>query len=231
MVIYEIEKTGSGSINEDILMNQLDKNISPIYGSCFGEEYHVSVTLHDDTYLPCVALRHLGKAIDFVYNELHKTIQVGITSKTVLNQKDVQQHEIENLLQNNTIHLSDIKKIEKCKFSFPEMFLKKLKFQPTHYFLVKFKDGSFANFRYNTGLFYELPENKNFEEILEVYDSELILQNGDIIKLKNFSDLANNQSLLRKVYVQKPSFCCYFGGTWNEKDFNDKLKKVRKNFR
>ncbi len=36
--------------------------------------------------------------------------------------------------------------------------------------------------------YYELPEDKNFEEIQEVYDSELILKNGNIIKLKNLSD-------------------------------------------
>ncbi|WP_330745899.1 hypothetical protein [Chryseobacterium sp. CP-77] len=230
MVIYEIEETGLG-MNDDRLMNQLDKNIVPNYNSYFGEEYHVSVTLQDDTYLPCVALRHLGKAIDLLYDELHKPVNIGITSRRALNQEDVQRDKIENLLQGNIIHLSDIKKIEKCKFSFPEMFLKRLKFQPTNFFLAKFKDGSFENFRSNMGLFYELPEDKNFEEIQEVYDSELILKNGNIIKLKNLSDWGNNQSLLKKIYVNKPYFCCYFGGTWNEKDFNDKLKKVRKNFK
>lgn len=158
-------------------------------------------------------------------------MHVGITSKRVRDQEDVQRHKIESLLQNNIIHLSDIKKIEKCKFSFPEVFLKKLKFQPTNFFLAKFKDGSFENFRSSMELFYELPENKNFEEILEVYDSQLILKNGDIIKLKNLSDWGNNQTLLKKVHVNKPYFCCYFGGTWNEKDFNDKLEKVRKDFR
>ncbi|WP_278353180.1 hypothetical protein [Chryseobacterium gleum] len=230
MVIYEIEETGLG-MNDDMLMNQLDKNIVPNYNSYFGEEYHVSVTLLDDTYLPCVALRHLGKAIDLIYGELHKPVLRGITSRRAVNQEDVQRDKIENLLQSNIIYLSDIKKIEKCKFSFPEMFLKRLKFQPTNFFLAKFKDGSFENFRSNMGLFYELPEDKNFEEIQEVYDSELILKNGNIIKLKNLSDWGNNQSLLRKIYVNKPYFCCYFGGTWNENDFNDKLKKVRRNFK
>lgn len=42
----------------------------------------------------------------------------------------------------------------------------------------------FENFRSNMGLFYELPEDKNFQEIQEVYDSELILEHGNIIKLK-----------------------------------------------
>lgn len=35
MVIYEIEETGLG-MNDDMLMNQLDKNIVPNYNSYFG---------------------------------------------------------------------------------------------------------------------------------------------------------------------------------------------------
>ncbi|MFC3160278.1 hypothetical protein SAMN05443633_102411 [Chryseobacterium arachidis] len=230
MIIYEIEKDIEGTIHEDILMNRLDQCIKPVYNNFFGLEYHASVTLYDNTFLPCVVFRHLGKAIELKFNSLHAKVYHGTIQRTLLHQDDVQKDIIERIIsQNNIIDLSDIVKIETCVYSFPEK-LRKIKFNPTHYFLVRFDDGSFENFRGSETGFYEVPFGKEFENIVEIFSSTLMLQNGDIIELKNYMDWKNNEANFKKIHFGKPFFTCYFGGS-HEKDFEEKLAKTRINFR
>lgn len=231
MIIYETNRNTGESIHEDILMNRLDRLIKPVNNDFFGLEYHVSVTLYDKTFLPCVAFRHLGKAMELEFSSLHEKVYMGIINRKLLPQDDVQKRIIERLIsQSNTISLSDIHKIEKCKYSFSEKLRKKVDFSPTHYFLAKFSDGSFENFRGSETGFYEVPVNNEFENIVEIFSSTLMLQNGDILELKNYMDWKNNEDNLKKIHIGKPFFSCYFGG-YNEKDFEEKLAKTRINFK
>ena len=231
MIIYETERNIGGTIHEDILMNRLDKLIKPINNDFSGLEYHVSVTLYDKTFLPCVVFRHLGKTVELKFNSLHEKVYRGITNRKLLPQDNVQKEIIERIIShNNIISLSDIDKIKPCKYSFPEEFRKKVSFNPTHYFLVKFSDGSFENFRGSETGFYEVPFNKEFENIVEIFNSTLMLQNGEIVELKNYMDWKNNETNLKKIHFGKPFFTCYFGDS-EEKDFEEKLAKTRINFR
>ncbi|WBV59490.1 hypothetical protein PFY12_10510 [Chryseobacterium camelliae] len=231
MIIYETNRNIGETIHEDILMNRLDRLIKPVNNNFFGLEYHVSVTLYDKTFLPCVVFRHLGKAMELEFNSLHEKVYLGVTNRKLLPQDHVQKNIIERLIsQNNTISLSDIHKIEKCKYSFPEEFRKKVDFNPTHYFLARFRDESFENFRGSETGFYEVPFNNEFENIVEIFNSTLMLQNGDILELKNYTDWKNNEDNLKKIHVGKPFFTCYFGG-YHEKDFEEKLAKTRINFK
>jgi hypothetical protein len=231
MIIYEIEQDRGGTIHEDILMNRLDKFIQPINNDFFGLEYNVSVTLYDKTFLPCVVFRHLGKAIELKFNSLHETVFRGITDRKIIHQADVQKDIIERLIsRSNIISLSDIDKIETCKYLLPEEIRKRVSFNPTHYFLARFSDGSFENFRASETGFYDVPFNNKLENIVEIFNSTLILQNGDTVELKNYMDWKNNEANFKKIHLGKPFFTCYFGG-YNEKDFEEKLAKTRINFR
>ncbi|WP_428071217.1 hypothetical protein [Chryseobacterium gambrini] len=231
MLIYEANRNTGETIHEDFLMNSLDRCVKPHHHNFFGLEYHVSVTLRDKTFLPCVTLRNLGKAIKLQFERLHKTYYSGVTNRNQLPQDYVQKGIIEGLIvQDNTVSLSDIEKIEKCKYSFPEEFQKKFSFYPTHYFLAQFGDGSFENFRGSETGFYEVPANRDLEDIVEIFNSTLILENEDIIELKNYMDWKKNEKEFKRIHLGKPFFACYFGG-YEEKDFEDKLAKIRINFR
>ncbi|MBD8083659.1 hypothetical protein [Chryseobacterium caseinilyticum] len=230
MTLYEVDRNKGESISEDFLMFVLDKHVVPTYQDFYGLEYNVSVTLSDGTFLPCVAFRHAGKAIQFEYDSLHKVIFSGITSRRQMSQDEVNKIVLRRLLHQNTISLSDISKIEKCLYSMPDRFRKKLEFHPTHYFLAEFNDGNCENFRGSEDGFYEVPCNKNLEDIIEIFGSEMILQNGQIIKLKNYSDWMKHQDDFKKIHVGKPYFVCYFGDE-DEDGFEKKNQKARINFR
>lgn len=229
MTLYEVDRNKGESISEDFLMFVLDKHVVPNYNDFYGLEYHVSVTLSDGTFLPCVALRHVGKAIQFEYENLHKIIFSGIKNRRQMPQDEVNKIVLRELLCENTISFSDIAKVENCPYSMPDKFRKELKFHPTHYFLAKFNDGSYENFRGSENEFYEAPFNENLENIIEIFHSKMILQNGEILELENYSDWIKNKDDFKTIHVGKPSFACYFGDE-DEGGFEEKIQKARINF-
>jgi DNA primase catalytic subunit len=150
----------------------------------------------------CVVFRHLGKAIELKFNSLHETVFRGITDRKIIHQADVQKDIIERLIsRSNIISLSDIDKIETCKYLLPEEIRKRVSFNPTHYFLARFSDGSFENFRASETGFYEVPFNNKLENIVEIFNSTLILKNGDTVELKNYMDWKNNEANFKKIHL------------------------------
>jgi len=217
------------SLSEEDLLYCLDKHIIPNTNKYYGDEYCASVTLKDKTFLPCVVFRHKRKAIDLIYNSLHKKHhgnRIGDENRP-RNQDFVQKNIIEHNLSENILKFdSDVVKVEKCKYAMMEKNLISMNHFPTHYFLAKFKDGSYENFRAGEGQFYEVPLYKNLDDIVEILNSTLILKNGEIIELKNYSDWKNNEINLKKIHIEKPYFTCYIGSS-NYKDFAENIDKIK----
>lgn len=231
MLLLEIDRKTGGTIHQDALMYVLDKYVIPTYSDFYGNEYNVSVTLNDGTFLPCVAFRHLGKTIKLEFDNLHEIMYSGIKIRRQMPQDDVQKRVIENILYHqNTISLSYIAKVEKCPYSMPDKFRKELKFYPTHYFLARFNDGSYENFRGSEKGFYEIPFNGNLENISDVFSSKMILQNGEILELESYSDFIENEHNFKTIHFGKPSFVCYFDSV-NESGFEERIQRVRNNYR
>lgn len=134
-------------------------------------------------------------------------------------------------MSSNNVNLSEINKIESCQYSFPNKLLNTLTFKPTHFFLAKFKDGSYENFCSNTEPFYEKPENKSLRDIVEVFDSQLILNDGNKISLKNLSDWKNNVENFKKIHYNKPYFQCYLQSGMYAKNFQDELINIRERYK
>lgn len=211
-------KRYGSTIDEYDVLYLLNKKVEPIYSVVYGDEYCASVTLNDGTFIPCVVFRHIGKAVRLNYEALHQ-IHYGIKDKKPYDQEFVQKGIIEReLTAENILKFdSEVVKIEKCIYAMPGKIVKGMSNEPTHYFLVRFKDGSYENFRRGEGLFYEVPVNKNLDDIVEIFNSALMLQNNEIIKLKNLSDWKNNEENLKKIHIAKPYFVCYIGHS----DYND----------
>ncbi|MGE8434319.1 hypothetical protein [Chryseobacterium joostei] len=221
-------KRYGSTIDEEGLIYLLNKFVEPISSTYYGDRYCASVTLNDGTFLPCVEFRHKGKMIELIYKALHEK-RYGIIDKRPYETEFVQKTIIEhNLASENMLKFdSDVIKIEKCKYALPEKNLQKMSGTPTHYFLVQFKDGSYENFRWGEGLFYEVPFKKQLEDIVEVFNSKLILQNNEIIELKNLMDWKVNEENLKKIHISKPYFVSYIGNP-DDKDFAENIDRIKK---
>ncbi|MCI3936760.1 hypothetical protein MQX03_06090 [Chryseobacterium aahli] len=217
-------------MDERDLIYLLDKYIEPTSNPFYGDEYCTSVTLIDGTLLPCVAFRHQQKTIELIYKALHEK-RYGIKDKKPCDTEFLQKGIIEHYLTSENILKfdSDTIKVEKCKYAMPERVLQKIVSVPTHYFLAKFKDGSYENFRRGEGQFYELPFNKSLDDIVEIFNSALMLQNNEIIELKDLMDWKNNESNLKTIHISKPYFVCYIGHS-NYNDFVEEIENVKIKF-
>lgn len=221
-------KRYGSTIDEGDLIYLLSKHVEPISSIIYGTEYCASVLLNDGTYLPYVVFRHTGKAVELTYNAFHKK-RYGIIDKRPYDTEFVQKGIIEHTLTSeNTVKFdSDVIKVEKCKYAMPERILQSMSNTPTHFFLARYKDGSYENFRRGEGPFYEMPPEQKPEDIVEIFNSKLILQDGDIIELKNLMDWKNNEAGLKKIYSSKPYFACYIGHS-DYKDFAENIDSVKK---
>jgi len=232
MIIIERDeknfKRYGSTIDEYDLIYLLNKYVEPISSVPYGDEYSASVLLNDGTFFPCVVFRHKGKAVEVIYNRLHEK-RYGIIDKRPYDTEFVQKGIIEYTLTSENILKfdSDVIKIEKCKYAMPERILQSMSNTPTHFFLAKFKDGSYENFRRGEGLFYEMPPEQKPEDIVEIFNSKLILQNDEIIELKNLMDWKNNEANLKKIYSSKPYFACYIGHS-DYKDFAEHISHIKK---
>lgn len=204
----------------------LNKKEEPISSVIYGDQYCASVTLNDGTFIPCVVFRHIGKAVQLNYEALHK-IRYGIIDKKPYDQEFVQKGIIERELTSENILKfdSEVIRVEKCIYAMPGKIVMEMSSRPTHYFLAKFKDGSYENFRRGEGLFYEVPVNKNLDDVVEIFNSTLMLQNDEMIKLKNLSDWKNNEKNLKKIHVAKPYFVCYIGHS-DYRDFPEQIAHI-----
>lgn len=224
----EINFQRYGSVMDEIdLIYLLDKYVKPTSNPYYGDEYCASVTLADETFLPCVTFRHQQKTIELIYKALHEK-HYRIKDKKPYDKEFLQKGIIEHYLASENILKfdSDVVKVEKCKYAMSEMVLQKMISVPTHYFLAKFKDGSYENFRRGEGQFYELPEDKNLDDIIEIFNSTLMLQNNEIIELKNLMDWKNNESNLKTIHISKPYFACYIGNS-NYNDFSEETENIK----
>lgn len=224
-------KRYGSTIDEDDLMYCLNKYIPPVHDTVYGDEYCASVTLNDGTFLPCVVFRHKGKAVELIYDGLHKK-RYGIIDKRPYDmefvQKGIIEHHLvsENLLKFN----SDIIRAEQSRYAMPQRIFQGMSTVPTHYFLVKFKDGSYENFRWGEGIFYDVPHNKRLEDITEVFHSKLILRNNEIIELKNLMDWKTNEAKLKQMHTAKPYFVCYIGHS-DYRDFAENIGVIKKRWK
>ncbi|WP_255156635.1 hypothetical protein [Ferruginibacter sp. HRS2-29] len=229
MVIIERDeenyKRFGSPIDERDLIYFLQKQITPNFTDFYGQEYCAAVSLNDGTILPCVVFRHKRKMIDLIYGELHKKrLSRGVTNDRPHDREFVQKNIIEHhLVAENIVRFNDeIIKVEKCKFAMPEEILKKINGEPAHFFLAKFKDGSYENFRIGEGPFYEVPIDKELEGITEVFNSTLMLQNGEIISIEKLADWKTHEADLKKIHCSKPYFACYVGHS----DYNDLAENI-----
>lgn len=241
MVIIERDQDafeGYGStIDERNLIDCLYKKVAPIYSTFYGNEYRGSVLLKDGTFFPCVAFRHKKRETDLIYNALHKKHfgnRIGDENRPY-DQEFVQKNIIGHRITNENIIRfdSDIIKVEKCNYTLSDKIIKTLTLQPTYYFVAKFKDGSFENFHGEEGNYYEVPENKNLEEIVEIYNSTLVTTDNELIELKNYMDWKSNEKRFKKIHVAKPYFSCYIGhfndfDDENHDGFKDEINKIWK---
>lgn len=221
-------KRYGSTIQEEDLIYLLSKYVEPVSNTLYGDEYCAAVTLNDGTFLPCVVFRHQRKAIELIYQALHKK-HYGIIDKRPYDTEFIQKGIIRReLVSENIVKFdSDVVKVEKCKYAMPEKVLREMNCTPTHYFLARFKDGSYENFRWGEGLFYEEPASNRLEDIVEIFNSKLMLENREIITLKNLMDWKNNETWLKKIHITKPYFVCYIGHSDFE-DFTDNIEHLRK---
>lgn len=216
-------------IDERDLIYFLHKHITPNFTDFYGQEYCAAVSFIDGTILPCVVFRHKRKMIDLIYSELHKKrFSRGVTNDTPHDTEFVQKNIIEHhLVAENIVRFNDeIIKVEKCKFAMPDEILKKINAESAHFFLAKFKDGSYENFRVGEGQFYEVPIGKELEGIAEIFNSRLMLQNGEIITIQNLSDWKTNETNFKTIHISKPYFACYIGHS-DHNDFAESIDRVK----
>ncbi|MBL1222471.1 hypothetical protein JET18_16580 [Chryseobacterium sp. L7] len=216
------------TLHEEDLIYLLNKYVEPISDRFYGDGYCASVTLDDGTFLPCVVFRHKRKAIENIYHALHEK-RYGIIDKKPYDTEFVQRGIIEHgLVSENILKFdADVVKVETCEYAMPEKIIQGMSSTPTHYFLVKFKDGTYENFRQGEGYFYEVPAQKKLEDIVEIFNSTLILQNDEIIELKNLMDWKKNEAVLKKIHIARPYFVCYIGNS-DCNDFAENINHLKK---
>ncbi len=209
----EIKITMLNSILEEDLIKFLKNNIESYDDQIYGKTYRASVTLTDETYLPCVIFRASKPKIDLAIkrfkdeqggNSIFKNKSTGFGYREIVKTF---------ITGGNNLNLYDIATVQKTNYAIPLSVLKKINGETAMSwtaFVIKFKNGQKASFGTSWNWeFFSKPDGVDFDDIEEIINDAYLDKNREIISHKSIQNYNQMRDLLDKIYREKPFFKCY----------------------
>ena len=186
-------------------------NIEPIVDDIYGYIYRASVVLRDNVTIPCVKFSCADTYIDLAIRRFEEEKE----NKIFLNNEENPYRQIVSnfCIEHNTIDSKKIVRIERSRYAFPIEILKQIQGETLMSwtgFVVKMRDGNYFNFGTAFSFsFFDLPENYNFSDIVEVINHSYIDSSG---KIQNYRKTGLKNLSGAKIYREKDYFSCYLKG-------------------
>jgi hypothetical protein len=200
------------SLPDEDIIKFLKDNIQPLDDNAYGLGYRASATLKDGTLLPCVIFRNPATLIDLAIRRF-KEEQSGksIFSKSSgLGYREIVKTFVAS---GNCVNHYDIAKVDKSRFAFPLDVQKQIKGETSMSwtaFVAKFKDGRHLSFGTTWNLeFFDLPDNFNAENIVEIINHSYLLKTGEIVGHRSSFDRVTRKDEMEKIYSDRQFFECY----------------------
>jgi hypothetical protein len=198
-------------MNEKGIITFLKMNIEPIVDDIYGYIYRASVVLRDNVTIPCVKFSCADTYIDLAIRRFEEEKE----NKIFLNNEENPYRQIVSnfCIEHNTIDSKKIVRIERSRYAFPIEILKQIQGETLMSwtgFVVKMRDGNYFNFGTAFSFsFFDLPENYNFSDIVEVINHSYIDSSG---KIQNYRKTGLKNLSGAKIYREKDYFSCYLKG-------------------
>ncbi|GGG57243.1 hypothetical protein [Epilithonimonas arachidiradicis] len=201
------------SILEEDLIKFLKNNIEPYDDQIYGKTYRASVTLTDETYLPCVIFRNSKPKIDLAIKRF-KDEQGGNSIFKNKSKGSGYREIVKNfIISGNNLNFHHIANIEKSSFAIPLSIVRKIDGETAMSwtaFVIKFKNGQKASFGTSWNWeFFSKPDGFDFDDIEEIISGAYLDKNGEIIFHKSIQNYNEMKDLLDVTYREKPFFECY----------------------
>lgn len=196
---------------EDII-KFLKNNIEPLEDRSYGLGYRASVTLKDDTFLPCVIFRNPTTLVNLAIRRFKEELSgKSIFSKSSnLGYKEIVKSFVAS---GNCVSHYDIAQIEKSRFVFPLIIQKQITGETSMSwtaFVAKFKDGRQLSFGTTWNReFFDLPDNYNVDNIVEIINHSYLLKTGEVVGHLSSFDRLTRKDELEKIYSNRQFFECY----------------------
>lgn len=195
-----------------LITEYLATGVEPLPDSIYGNGYRCSVYLIDETFLPCVMLRHSAPLVALA----KKRFEDERRGKGIFGSGNGYDTIVKSFVgSGNRLSDYDIAKVEPSKYAIPVSLLRQIEGETAMSwtgFVLEMNDGSLVPFGTSfLADFFNMPEPYTFSNVVRVHNHSYVSKGGQLASLKQGMAEQPADYDVSKVHRERQYFLCYYG--------------------
>ena len=190
----------------DKRFQEIISNVEPIPDSIYGPRYRCSLTLKDDTLIPCAVLQSKAKLIELA----KRRIKEEMNGKGMIRGPDAYGQILSTFVAGgNRINEYDVAAASPSLFAPPLALLRQIQGETTMSWtgwVFEMRDGKLFAYGSNyTMEFFDLPKSYSFEDVVKVHNHSFLSRDGALRSLERGAalppDYSPNDLFRERIYL------------------------------